>query len=433
VDDDLIVGLDIGTSKVCATIAEINDQDKIEIIGIGYALSNGLRAGIVINIESTIRAIRIAIEEAEASSGKKVTSLYTNISGAHIEGINSRGVVAVSEREKGVSKDDINRVLEAAKAIMIPPDREIIHVIPQEYKVDDQGAINDPIDMIGVRLEAKVHIIITSASAAQNLMKCINGADYGVNYIFSESLVSSKAVMSQDEKELGSLLINIGSGTSDIIIYKNGAPLYTTVLPYGAGMVTNDLSILLKIPLDDAEKLKIESGCCYQELLFDDDENIIVKSLDRRNAIQITKLELCYFIQPRMHEILSSIKNKIENESGIKNWKSLGGGIIITGGGSQLPGCVELATDIFGINTRIGMPMKLGNVVQDHQYPEYSTSIGLILAGLENEIIMENNRKTNSFSIKTDKTKKKAFLDGLKKSLIEGMTFKILIKNNEVL
>jgi len=248
--EDLIVGLDIGTTKVCVIIGQYNDSGQLEITGVGTTASRGLRRGVVINIETTVRSIAAAVEGAEMMSGREVGSVYTGIAGGHIEGINSRGVVAVTGRGREITREDVDRVIDAAKAIVIPMDREVLHVIPQEFVVDDQGGIKNPIGMIGVRLEAEVHIITGAVTSAQNIVKCVNRAGFKVNDIVLEPLASSRAVLTQDEKELGVLLIDLGGGTTDVLLHLEGAPYHTEVLAVGGDQVTNDISIMLKTPLD---------------------------------------------------------------------------------------------------------------------------------------------------------------------------------------
>ena len=270
--EDLIVGLDIGTTKVCVVIGQYGESGQLEIVGVGTTPSRGLRRGVVINIETTVRSIANAVEAAEMMSGREVHSVYTGIAGGHIEGINSRGVVAVTGKGREISREDVDRVIDAAKAIVIPMDREVLHVIPQEFIVDAQGGIKNPIGMVGVRLEAEVHIITGAVSSAQNIVKCVNRAGFKVNDIALEPLASSKAVLSQDEKELGVLLIDLGGGTTDVLVHLEGAPYHTEVLSVGGDQVTNDLSIMLKTPLETAEKIKKEAGCCYAALVQEQEE-----------------------------------------------------------------------------------------------------------------------------------------------------------------
>nr|WP_319477458.1 cell division protein FtsA [Marispirochaeta aestuarii] len=383
--DGLIVGLDIGTTKVCACIAETNDNGILEVIGVGTAPSQGLRRGVVINIESTLKSVAAAIEAAELMSGREVESVITGIAGAHIEGINSRGVVAVSGRDREISSEDIARVIEAAKAIVIPMDREVLHVIPQEFIVDDQRGIKDPLDMIGIRLEAEVHIVTGSVTSAQNLLKCVNRAGFRVSEIVLESLAASRAVLTEDEKELGVLLIDLGGGTTDVLVHLDGAPYHTDVVALGGSQVTNDISIILKTPLDVAERIKKESGCCYLPLV-DKDERVMIPGVGGWPAATIPRQELVKIIQPRMAEIFSMVRDQLEKKDYMRH---LGGGVVLTGGGALIPGAVELALEVFGIPARIGIPDKLRGLVEEYQNPVYATAMGLVLYGSEGVSVTE--------------------------------------------
>lgn len=378
-NDSLIVGLDIGTTKVCACIAERNEHGLLEVIGVGVAPSQGLRRGVVINIESTLKSVAAAIESAELMSGREVESVLTGIAGAHIEGINSRGVVAVSGRDREISKEDVARVIEAAKAVVIPMDREVLHVIPQEFIVDDQRGIKDPMDMIGIRLEAEVHIITGSVTSAQNLLKCVNRAGFRVSEIVLESIASSRAVLTEDEKELGVLLIDLGGGTTDVLVHLEGAPYHTDVVALGGNQVSSDISIVLKTPLDVAERIKKESGCCYLPLV-DADETVMIPGVGGWPAASIPRQELVKIIQPRMAEIFSLVKEQLDKKDYIRH---LGGGVVLTGGGSLIPGAAELALEVFGIPARIGVPDKLRGLVEEYQSPIYSTAMGLVMYGGE--------------------------------------------------
>jgi cell division protein FtsA len=377
--ENLIVGLDIGTTKVCAVIGEYNENGMLEITGVGVSPSFGLRRGVVINIESTLKSVTAAVEAAELMSGREVQNVYTGIAGGHIEGINSRGVVAVTGKGREITRFDIDRVLDAAKAIVIPMDREVLHVIPQEYIIDDQGGIKNPLDMIGVRMEAEVHIITGSVTSAQNLVKCVNRAGFKVDGIVLESLAAAGAVLSHEEKELGALLIDLGGGTTDILVYIEGAPYFTNVIPLGGSQVTGDLSIMLKTPVETAEKIKRESGCCHYSLV-EPGEEIIIPGLGGRPPLAVARKDLCSIIQPRIAEIFSMVREKVDKKGYLKR---LNGGVVLTGGGALLPGAVELAQDIFGYAARIGIPHRLGGLVEEYQNPEFASAVGLVLYGAE--------------------------------------------------
>ena len=375
--EDLIVGLDIGTTKVCAVVGEYNENGQLEIIGVGTTPSRGLRRGVVINIETTVRSIAAAVEAAEMMSGREVPAVYTGIAGGHTKGINSRGVVAVTGRGREITREDVDRVIDAAKAIVIPMDREVLHVIPQEFVVDEQGGIKNPIGMIGVRLESEVHIITGAVTSAQNIVKCVNRAGFRVNDIVLEPLASSKAVLTQDEKELGVLLIDIGGGTTDVLVHLEGAPHLTEVLAIGGDQVTSDLSIMLKTPLEAAERIKKEAGCCYSPLVSEDEE-VHIPGVGGRPPRTILRSELVEIIQPRMAEILGMIREQIDRKGYLG---LMGGGVVLTGGGSLLAGTAELATDIFNLPGRIGYPVKLGGLVEEYYNPIYATGVGLVLYG----------------------------------------------------
>ena len=394
--DELIVGLDIGTTKVCVVIGNYNESGQLEITGVGTTPSRGLRRGVVINIETTVRSIANAVEAAEMMSGREVHAVYTGIAGGHIEGINSRGVVAVTGKGREITREDVDRVIDAAKAIVIPMDREVLHVIPQEFIVDEQGGIKNPIGMVGVRLEAEVHIITGAVTSAQNIVKCVNRAGFKVNDIALEPLASSKAVLSQDEKELGVLLIDLGGGTTDVLVHLEGAPYHTEVLSVGGDQVTNDVSIMLKTPLDAAEKIKKESGCCYAALVQADEE-VRVPGVGGRAPRSIRRQELVEIIQPRMAEMLGMIREQIERKGYLG---LLGGGVVLTGGGSLLAGVAELASEIFNLPARIGYPLRLGGLVEEYYSPIYSTGVGLVLygAGKKETGYVDTSSSENTFS-----------------------------------
>ncbi len=379
--EELIVGLDIGTTKVCAIVGAINETGSLEILGVGTTPSRGLRRGVVINIESTVKSIQNAIESAELMSGREVHGVYTGIAGGHIEGINSRGVVAVTGRDREITKEDVDRVIDAAKAIVIPMDREVLHVIPQEFIVDQQGGIKNPVGIVGVRLEAEAHIITGAVSSAQNIVKCVNRAGFKVNDIVLEPLASSKAVLTGDERELGVLLVDIGGGTTDVLVHIEGAPYHTEVLSIGGEQVSSDLSIMLKAPLEVAENVKKQYGCCYAPAILDDEE-VEIPGVGGRPPRRIDRRRIVEIIQPRMAEIFGMVKEQIEKRGYLH---LLGGGVVLTGGGSLLAGAAELASEIFGLPARIGYPAKLGGLVEEFHDPMYATGVGLVLFGASQE------------------------------------------------
>ena len=392
--DDLIVGLDIGTTKICAIIGQVNQNRMIEIIGVGNTPSKGLRRGVVVNIEQTVKTILKAVETAELMSGREVSGVFAGIAGSHITGINSRGVVAVTGREREITKEDVDRVIDAGKAIAFPMDREVLHVIPQDFIVDDQRGVRNPMGMIGVRLEAEVHIITGSVSSAQNIVKCANRAGFKVFDMILEPLASSKAILKEDEKELGVLVIDMGGGTTDVLVYLEGSPYYTEVLPVGGDQVTNDLSMVLKTPFEAAESIKLESGCCFMELLQGDEE-VSIPGVGGRPPILRLKRDIVKIIQSRMNETLEMVKEQLVKKG---YQRLLGGGVVLTGGGSLIPGMVDLAQEVFGLPARLGYPMSLGGLVEEYNSPIYATAVGLVMYGAEARatgIFESGNRNAN--------------------------------------
>jgi cell division protein FtsA len=380
----LIVGLDIGTTKVCAVIGERNESGVLEITGVGVSPSTGLRKGVVVNIEATLRSVSAAIEAAEMMSGREVHACWTGIGGAHIEGLNSRGVVAVTGKGKEtreIGQEDIDRVIEAARAVVIPMDRQVLHVIPQTYIVDDQKGIRNPLDMIGVRLEAEVHIITGSLTSAQNLVKCVNRAGFRVSDLILQPLAAARSVLTAEERELGVALIDLGGGTTDIVVFADGAPYFTTTVPVGGTQVTSDLSIVKNLSFETAERIKLEAGCCWEPML-EGDEDVIVPGVGGRPPMPIPRSQICQIVQARMEEILRLAKEKIDK---LALDRPLGGGVVLSGGGSQLVGVAELASSLFRLPVRVGVPMAVGGLVEEYRSPVYATAVGLVLEGAERD------------------------------------------------
>jgi cell division protein FtsA len=377
-DDNLIVGLDIGTTKVCAIIGMVNEYHSVDIIGIGVSPSRGLRKGVVVNIDSTVNSVATAIEKAELMAGSEVRSVYSGIAGGHIEGINSRGVVAVSNKEREITIAEVERVIDAAKALALPMEREVIHVIPQEFIVDNQEGIRDPIGMNGVRLEAEVHIVTGAVASAQNIVKSVNRGGYAVNDIVLEPLASALATLKDDEKELGVVLIDIGGGTTDILVYLNGSIWHTGVISMGGNHVTNDISIGLRTPIQAAEDIKRRWGAADSELV-DPDETIEIPNVGGRNPTQIPRQILAEIIQPRMEEIFLLVKHELENK---EFERLLSGGVVLTGGASLLHGTEKVAEKVFELPVRVGRPQCVGGLVNEVSSPEYSTGVGLVMYGL---------------------------------------------------
>ncbi|MDW7644549.1 MAG: cell division protein FtsA [Desulfuromonadales bacterium] len=375
--DNLIVGLDIGTTKICAIVGNMTDEG-LDIVGIGTSPSKGLRKGVVINIESTVEAIRKALREAELMAGCEIKSVFAGIAGGHIKGFNSQGVIAIKNRE--VNDDDIRRVIDAAKAIAIPMDREVIHILPQEFIIDDQDGIKEPLGMSGVRLEAKVHIVTGAVASAQNIVKSCNRADVDVADIVLEQLASSEAVLSPDEKELGVALIDIGGGTTDIAIFVDGAIKHTSVLSLGGNHLTNDIAVGLRTPMAEAEKIKQAYGCCLSSMVGKD-ETIEVPSVGGREPRVLSRQLLAEILEPRVEEIFSLVNREIVR-SGYEDL--IASGVVITGGTCILPGMPELAEQIFNLPVRRGVPRDIGGLTDVVNSPIYATGVGLVKYGSRN-------------------------------------------------
>ena len=376
-EEDLLVGLDIGTTKICVVVGKVVDG-KVSIIGIGSHPSTGLRKGVVVNMDSTVNSIKKAVEEAELMAGIAISSCLAGIGGAHIKSFNSNGVVAVKDKE--VKQDDIVRAIDAAKAVAIPADRELIHVIPQEFIVDDQDGIKDPIGITGVRLEVKVHIVTGSISSAQNVIKCCKLAGLEVGDIVLGQLASSEATLTPEEKEIGVALVDTGGGTSDIAIYSNGSIAYTAVLPFGGNNITNDIAIGLRTPLEEAEKIKKKYGCAFAGMIGAN-ETIEVPSVGGRKPRTLQRKTLADIIEPRVEEISLLIYEEIK-KSGLE--RLLASGVVLTGGCANLEGIPELVENIFNLPSRRGYPIGVGGLTDVVNNPIYSTGVGLLLYGFKN-------------------------------------------------
>jgi cell division protein FtsA len=373
----VIVGLDIGTTKTCAIVAEMTDT-SIDIIGIGSHPSEGLRKGVVVNIENTVEAIKKAVDEAEHMSGCEISSVHVGIAGGHIKGQNSLGIVAVKGRE--VDEDDVRRAIEASKAIAIPLDREILHTLPQNYIVDDQNGIRDPIGMSGVRLEAKVHIVTGSSASVQNIVKSVNRVGLDIDDMVLEQLASSEAVLSADEKDLGVVLLDIGGGTTDIAVFSDGSIKHTAVIPVGGNFITSDIATGLRTPLTEAEKIKIKYGCAFSPMI-PKNEIIEVPSVGGREPREVTRQILGRIIEPRTEEILNmSYKEVIK--SGYED--ILAAGVVLTGGTSIMAGVTELAEHVFNMPVRRGCPTGIGGLTDVVNSPMYATGVGLVIYGSKN-------------------------------------------------
>lgn len=378
-DKSLIVGLDIGTSKVAALVGEINPNGQIEVIGFGSHPSRGLKRGVVVNIEATVQSIQRAVEEAELMAGCQIHSTYTGIAGSHVRSMNSHGIVAI--REKEVSQADIERVIDAAKAVAIPADQKIIHVLPQEFLIDSQEGIREPVGMSGVRLEAKVHIVSGAVSAAQNIVKCIQRCGLQVGDIILEQLASSQSVLTEDEKELGVCMIDIGGGTTDIAIFTEGAIRHTAVIPIAGDQVTNDIAVALRTPAKHAEAIKMKYGSILTQAI-DPMENIEVPSVAGRPVRQISKRALAEVISARYEELFALVLAELRR-SGFEDLVTAG--IVLTGGAAMMEGIVDLAESVFQMPARLGMPQYVSGLKDVLQSPSYATCVGLLLYGYQQQ------------------------------------------------
>jgi cell division protein FtsA len=372
-----IVGLDVGTTKTCVIVCELNDREQLEVLGVGSAESKGLRKGVVVNLDSTVNSIKKAVEDAEKSAGTAVESVFVGLSGVHVKSFNSRGAVAVNGHNREVAKEDIRRVIETAKAVSLPTDREIVHVLPQEFVVDGQDGIGDPLGLLGTRLEVNCHIVTSSTTAAQNIVTAVNRSGIIVADTVLQQLASAESTLSVDDKELGIGLIDIGGGTTDLAVYTQGAIRHTAILPLGGDQITNDIAVGLRTTIPEAEKIKRHYGCA-QSTLIEEDVSFEVPSVGGRQPKSISKKILCEIVQPRVEEILSLVKEDIK-QAGLE--KSVSGGIVLTGGAVLMQGVLELAEPIFDLPVRQGTPSgieKMGGALSN---PAYSTAIGLVLYG----------------------------------------------------
>jgi cell division protein FtsA len=376
-EKNLIVGLDIGTSKVVAIVGEITDENEIEIIGIGSHPSRGLKKGVVVNIESTVQSIQRAVEEAELMAGCQINSVYAGIAGSHIRSLNSHGIVAI--RDKEVSTSDVDRVIDAARAVAIPADQKILHVLPQEFIIDNQEGIKEPVGMAGVRLEAKVHLISGAVSAAQNIIKCVRRCGLDVDDIILEQLASSHSVLSEDEMELGVCLVDIGGGTTDIAVFTDGAIRHTAVIPIAGDQVTNDIAVALRTPTQNAEEIKIKYACALTQLAGAE-ETIEVPSVGERPPRRLTRQTLAEVVEPRYEELIQLIQDELRR-SGFEDL--IAAGIVLTGGSSKMEGVVELAEEIFHMPVRLGIPQHVTGLTDVIRNPIHATGVGLLLFGHE--------------------------------------------------
>lgn len=372
---DLLVSLDIGTSKVVAVVAELRAEGHYEVIGLGQSESRGLKKGVVVNIEATVQSIQRALEEAELMADCKITNVFAGIAGSHIRSFNSSGMVAIKDKE--VTQADVARVIETAKAINIPTDQQVLHILTQEFIIDGQEDVREPIGMSGIRLEVKVHIVTGAVSAAQNIVKCVRRCGLEVNDLILQPLASSMAVLTEDEKELGVVLVDIGGGTTDIAIFGEGAIRHTAVIPIAGDQITSDIAMAVRTPTPDAEDIKIQHGIAKQSLA-DPDEMIEVPGLGERGPRTLSRQALAAVIEPRVEELFSLVQ-QVVRESGYE--ELLSSGIVLTGGAALMPGMVELGEDIFLKPVRIGVPEYSGGLADVVRSPRYATAMGLLLEG----------------------------------------------------
>lgn len=378
-DEKLIVGLDIGTSKVLAIVGETCPTGEIEIIGVGHNPARGMKKGVVVNIESTVQSIQRAVEEAELMAGCQIHSVYAGIAGSHISSFNSHGIVAIKDKEVGGG--DVSRVMEAARALAIPNDQKILHILPQEYVIDKQDGVREPQGMCGVRLEAKVHIVTGAVSAAQNIIKCVRRCGLEVDDVVLEQIASSTSVLTEDEKELGVCLADIGGGTTDISVFTEGAIRHTAVIPIAGDQITNDIAVALRTPTQHAEEIKMKYGCALTELARRD-ETIEVPSVGDRPPRKLSRQTLAEVIEPRVEELYGLVLAELRR-SGFE--EVMGSGVVLTGGSSKMVGMIDLAEEVFHMPVRLGVPQYVGGLTGVIHNPIYATGVGLVLYGAQSK------------------------------------------------
>jgi cell division protein FtsA len=377
-----LVGLDVGTSKISAIVGEITDDGGLDIIGIGLADSRGIRRGVVVNLEAAVESIKKAIDEAELTAGVEIDSVHLGLSGAHAKAFNSRGVVAVAGKNREITREDVRRAIDAAKAVALPSGREILHVLPQDFVVDEQDGIGAPVGMTGTRLEVNVHVVTGSASSTQNIVACVNRAGVAVIETVLEQLAASEAVLTQDEKELGVAIVDIGGGTTDFAIFERGSLWHTGVVAVGGDHFTNDIAVGLRTPIPDAEKIKRRCGCALSAMV-DEDETMEVASVGGRKSRVMARRILSEILQPRAEEIFHLLWDEIRR-AGFE--KSLNSGIVLTGGGAMLDGMAEIAEQIFDLPIRRGAPAGVGGLADHVNSPAYATAVGLVMYAHRNHV-----------------------------------------------
>jgi cell division protein FtsA len=399
-DKNLIVGLDIGTSKIVAIVAELQPEGTVKVIGLGQHISRGLKKGVVINIESTMQSIQRALEEAELMADCKINNVYTGIAGSHIKSLNSHGMVKIKDAE--VSQMDVDRVIETARAIALPADQQILHILTQEFIIDGQEDVREPLGMSGMKLEVKVHIVTGAVAAAQNIVKCIKRCGIDVSDLILQPLASSLAVLTEDEKELGVCLVDIGGGTTDIAVFKQGAIRHTAVVPIAGDQMTNDVAVAFRTPTQSAEDIKIKHGCALRQLA-DPREIVEVPGVDGREPRQLSVQTLAEVLEPRVVELYEMVLNELRR-SGMEDM--IASGIVITGGSAMMRGMVELGEEIFHMPVRMGLPRYVGGLSEVVSNPRYATGVGLVLMGKQQlQRHLSGQMETNSFARMLEKMK----------------------------
>ena len=407
----IVVGLDIGTTFIKTVIGELDENNNISIIGFAKKPSQGLRNGVIVNIDAAVNAIKEAVDAAEQVAGVDVDTVYTAIGGAQVESLNSEGTVVVDSSSKHrtleITEEVKQNALEASQAVNLPMDKEKLHCIPQEYIVDDLPGSKDPIGTMGKKLRVKVHIILASSTTCTNLQQCVQRSGYFLGGIWSKTLVSSLSTIHDDEMELGSILIDLGGGTTDVMVVNKGAPIFMASVPVGGNLVTNDIAIVKGIPVSAAEKIKVENGCCWitgNEV----SEDVIIPGVGGRPPEETTQYELCQIIQPRIDEIFTMVKSEIVHHANITQ---LNGSIVLTGGGAKMNGIVQLAQSVWGTTSvRIGEVADLGGLDKSYRNPDFATAVGLVSANKDEEIVRHGKKKAGA-----DGKKSGNFADGLKK------------------
>ncbi len=400
-EQSLLVGLDIGTSKVVAIVGEVGPGGQVEISGIGSHPSRGLKKGVVVNIESTVQSIQRAVEEAELMAGCQIHSVYVGIAGSHVKSLNSHGIVAIKDKEVGQA--DLDRVIDAARAVAIPADQKILHILPQEFIIDSQEGIREPIGMSGVRLEAKVHMVTGAVSAAQNIVKCIRRCGLEVDDVILEQLASAHAVLTDDEKELGVCLVDIGGGTTDIALFTDGAIRHTAVIPIAGDQVTNDIAVALRTPTQHAEEIKVKYACALSQLAGAE-ETIEVPSVGDRPARRLSRQTLAEVVEPRYEELMNLVHQELRR-SGFEDL--IAAGVVITGGSSKMEGAIELAEEVFHMPVRLGVPQNVTGLSDVVRNPVYATGVGLLNfgAGGRGRPVTVDYEKSEGFSALWDRMK----------------------------